>query len=199
MDEVAARAGILPRRPPRRSAVWSGVFLLLLIEATILSAFLVSYYYLRLGRPLWPPAGIELPELARPSIAAILLFGSGAFAFLVDRSLRAERIARIRWAMPLGLTLVGGYLLLTWLELAGLPFSYRVHAYASIFWTITAYTMAHAVVVLLLGGTVSVLLFLRPIGPRMHAAIEGAALYWAYVAFTSAPVFLVLHVSPYVI
>lgn len=189
----------LPRRPPRRSAVWSGVFVLLLIDGTITSAFLVSYYYLRLGTPLWPPADVELPSLVVPTIATFAFVASGAVAWVVDRALREDRPGRIRRAFPLGLILVTAYLALSIVALRASNFSYRDHAYGSIFFTIAAVTLAHAIVVLLMGGSVWGLSLLRPIDARLHAAIEGTALFWVFVAILSIPAYLVLYVSPYLI
>ena len=46
-----------------RAPVWWGIVLLLTIEATVFGTIIASYYYLRMGEPQWPPAGVPDPEL----------------------------------------------------------------------------------------------------------------------------------------
>jgi heme/copper-type cytochrome/quinol oxidase subunit 3 len=197
--EVTHAAPNLPMRPPGRSIVFSGVALLALIELIVMAALVASYFYLRLGHPLWPPAGVDLPDLAMPAVAHGLLLASAGSMYMGYRGASAARLARVRVLLPAGLVLVLAYLLVTGWELAQLGYTHQSHAYGSMVWTLNGYEMMHAAGVLLAGLAVWVMLWVHPFGLRASAAVEALTLYWSFVAVVGVPLYLVLHVSPYVL
>jgi cytochrome c oxidase subunit III len=187
----------LPMKPPGRSIVWSGVAMLALIEAIVMAALIASYFYLRLGQPLWPPPGTEMPDLREPAMAHGLLLLSAGIMVVGHRGLRTRSVRRIKTALPVGLLFVAGYLGFSWLELTELGYTHQTHAYGSIVWTLKGYEMLHAMGVLFAGLAVWAALVLKPFGMRASAAVEALTLYWTFVALVGIPVYLVLHVSPY--
>jgi heme/copper-type cytochrome/quinol oxidase subunit 3 len=197
--EVERELPNLPMAPPGRSIVWSGVALLALIELVVMAALIASYYYLRLGHPLWPPPGVDMPELLDPALAHGLLLLSGAIMVGGYRGLRSRSIGRIKVALPLGLLFVLGYLALTWMALTDLEYTHQTHAYGSIVWTLNGYEMLHATGVFFAGLAVWVMLLVHPFGLRASAGVESLTLYWLFVALVGIPVYLVVYVSPYIL
>src|SRR5215217_4604131 len=69
-----------------RGLMWWGVIEFLAIETTMLVICFVSYFYLRDRAAEWPPPPTELPDLLLPTINLLLILGSAAPAYLVERA-----------------------------------------------------------------------------------------------------------------
>src|SRR5918992_1372491 len=68
----------LPQRAHgSRSFGWWGMVWLIATEATLFAALIASYFYLRFrSGPVWPPGGIEPPELGLPLVMSAILLSS---------------------------------------------------------------------------------------------------------------------------
>jgi cytochrome c oxidase subunit I+III len=200
-DPIAAphAAGMLPAAARGRSVVWSGMAVFVLIEATGASALLVSYFYLRLGVERWPPPGVELPSLTAPSIALVLLLASVVPMALAERAARRDRGARPLLLLPAAALGALGYAALTVWELSTLPFRWHHHAYGSIVFTVSGYQVLHAIVILALAAVLWVGWRRDGPSPRGRAGLEALALYWYFVAGSSALVFVAVELSPWLL
>ena len=69
-------------------AAW-GTALVILVVAVAFAALLLSYFYLRLENPQWPPPGIADPDVGWASVAAALVVASGVAVRAALRRLRA--------------------------------------------------------------------------------------------------------------
>lgn len=196
---AAAAGAALPASPPGRSVVWSGMAVFVLIEATGASALLVSYFYLRLGAERWPPPGAGLPALALPSVALALLLASVVPVALADRAARRGRAGAPVLLLPAAALGALGYAALTVRELSALPFRWFHHAYGSIVFTISGYQVLHATVILCLAGAVWAGWRRDGAGPRQRAGLEALALYWYFVAGSSALAYVAVELSPWLL
>lgn len=182
-----------------RSLLWAGVLLLAVIELTVIASLIASYFYLRLGVPLWPPADVPMPSLLTPSIGQVCLLLSAIPLALADHGYRKSGKAPLHLLLAPALVLAAAYLALKIEEYAGLDYRWDSHAYGSISWTISAYQLLHIVAVLG-AGSVLWLMSLSRIGERIRVtAVEAIALYWYFVAGSSLLSFAVLYGSPYVL
>lgn len=188
----------LPREAAgSRSTLWWGVVLLVVIEATALASFVSSYFYLKLLREEWPPAGIGDPDPLLAGVATALLGAATVPAWTAARSLRrgARRSARL-WLVA-ALAGGAGYLALTAWDLAAKPYSWTSHAYGSLVWTLTGYEVAH--VLALVAVTPVILLFpgRGAIEARHRESVEALAVYWTFAAVSGVVVFATLHLEPH--
>ena len=55
--------------PQGRSASWWGVALLIAADATVYSALIASYFYLRQNASGWPPGNIPEPSIFWPTVS----------------------------------------------------------------------------------------------------------------------------------
>ena len=69
-------------------AAW-GTALVILVVAVAFAALLLSYFYLRLENPQWPPPGIADPDVGRAILAAALVVASGVAVRAALRRVRA--------------------------------------------------------------------------------------------------------------
>jgi cytochrome c oxidase subunit I+III len=123
-------------------AAW-GTGLVILVVSVAFSVLLLSYFYLRLENPVWPPAGIAEPELTLAVVAAALMVASGAVVHRALQRVRAprrcRRLQRVRAADQRGfirglvaaLVLAGGAAVVQSLDVARLGFAATAHAYGS--------------------------------------------------------------------
>jgi cytochrome c oxidase subunit III len=190
---------ILPRHVSgSRSTLWWGALMLVAIEGTVMASLLASYFYLRVKAPSWPPVGIELPDLAVPTIANGLLAASVLPVIWGGRGIKRGRRGRLLAGLALGLLAITAYVLLSGYDLASSDYTWRTHAYGSLVWTIAGYSMLHA---LGLAAGALLLLVLAARGyfhERRHAGLEAVTAYWAFVSIAAVPVYGALYLSPFV-
>ncbi len=191
----------LPRgaRGARAFAVW-GVALLVAIELTVVASMITSYFYLRVTTSgPWPPPGIAPPDPTLATLALASLLASLVPLHLTLRALRQGTPARLRPTLATGLALAAGYVVLSALDLAKKPHDWTVNAYTSIEWTLSGYQLFHVIALtgLLAALTVAALRgrFDR-LDPTDLAIVDGALLYWAFVAAAAVPAWATLYLSP---
>ncbi len=131
-------------------AAW-GMGLIILFVAIAFSTLLLSYFYLRLENPVWPPPGVADPPLGRALVAAALVAGSAvaarwSLARLGDNA-RPRFLAGL--VAAIGLALAG--VVVQVVDIAALDVTGGVHAYGSILWTLAGFnlTIVLAAVVML--------------------------------------------------
>ena len=121
------------RTPATRGVVWWAAAIAVVALGTIASAFVYSYFYLRLGADSWPPAGTtlrswELPAVALVALALALLVGPGA--------------QRGRLALAAGGALAAAALVVQLVALAGADHRIDANAYEALVTTLDALAAA---------------------------------------------------------
>ncbi|WP_170319817.1 cytochrome c oxidase subunit 3 [Polyangium spumosum] len=182
----------------RSNVVW-GVAWLIVIESMVIASLLVSYFYLRIGFPSWPPAGTPLPEFGSSTVAVGLLALSVAPIAMATRGVSRGSRGRLLAGTWSGLVLLGAYLTLSLLSLLGRSPTWRTNAYGSIVWTMDGYQLMHASTLLVLWSALVVLAHRGHFDERRHAAIQAAALYWYFTAASSLVVHATIHLAPRVL
>jgi len=136
-DAAARRIG--------RPASWWGMLVLIASEATLFTAFVGTYFYLRFKTTLWPPDGIPEPTVVLPLIlVAILLTSSGAMQ-LASNAAQEGRLAAMRLFVLLALVVQSGYLAYEVHDFADQLGSFEIDrdAYSSIYYTLLGADHAH--------------------------------------------------------
>jgi cytochrome c oxidase subunit I+III len=119
-------------------AAW-GSGIAILFFAIAFASLLLSYFYLRLENPAWPPPGVDQPRLTRAVIAGVLMVLSNA---AIQRALRRVRAADqggfIR-GLVATLALAGGGAVVQAIDISRMAVGPGGHAYGSIFGTLTGF------------------------------------------------------------
>lgn len=159
----------------RTLAMW-GMGLSLAVAAVVCSTLLLSYFYLRIENPQWPPAGAARPGLARP-VASVIAMVVAVLA--IGRAHRAvHRGGPLLGGLVTGgvATLVAAGVLVA--ELAASEVGAQDHAYGSIWFVLGGFLVALAFVGLVVLGVVIGAAVQGRFSPRRHAAVTNAARYW---------------------
>jgi len=179
-----------------RGTLWWAMVLLLVIEATVFSTLISSYFYLRMGQPEWPPAGIDPPKLLLPTINTFILLASSIPMYLADSGITQGKQRRLVWGAAAATTLAAVFLALKVVEYAGVPYRWDDHAYASIVWLIIGFHSAHVASVVLKTIVVMVLGYRGYFNERRHLGVQINGLYWHFVVLVWIPLYVVLYWTP---
>jgi cytochrome c oxidase subunit I+III len=177
-------------------ATW-GMGLGILFVGIAFASLLLSYFYLRLVNPAWPPPGISEPALIAPILGAAVLIVSGRVVFTALHRVRAGDqgafIAALLGALALAIAGAGIQIR----DLAALDFGGTAHAYGSIFFTLAGFLL----VVWLAGAVMlSVALYWAIRGmytTRRHATVANIARFWAAAVAYWVAGFGTLYLGPY--
>jgi cytochrome c oxidase subunit I+III len=176
-------------------ATW-GTALVILFAAIAFSALLLSYFYLRLENPAWPPPGIAGPGFAWALAAAALVVASGGAVRAAQRRVRAGDQAGFVRALVVALALAAAGVAVQWVDLARLDFGWTDHAYGSIFYTLAGFVLVVA------GGSMVMLAMavywaLRgEYTARRHAPIANMARFWTAMVVVWLIGFATLYLGP---
>jgi cytochrome c oxidase subunit I+III len=177
-------------------AAW-GTALVVLVVAVAFSALLLSYFYLRLENPQWPPPGIADPGVGRAILAAGLVVASGAVVRAALRRLRAADQRGFIAALAVAFALAGGGVVVQLLDIAGLGFGWTDHAYGSMFFLLAGFVVMVAVAALIV---VALTLYWTVRGQytaRRHANVANVARFWAAMVAMWVIGFGTLYLGPH--
>ena len=183
----------------RTLATW-GMGMSLLVAAVAFSTLLLTYFYLRIENPSWPPEGVADPALGPAAIAAVAVCVSALSVRRAHRGISGGSTATLRNGLVGAgvLTVVAGALLIY--DLTTLDFRAQDHAYGSIFYLLAGFLLALALIGLVILSVVLGGVAKGQFSPRRHAAVTNTARYWS--AFTamwligSATLYLVPRLVP---
>ncbi len=178
------------------AAGWWGILGGILTEAALFAYLLFSYYYVTVqphSGP-WPPVMPSF-KLALPN-TIILLLSSVAVWFAEYGTKRGTRLTQL---LGMGLAIVLGiiFVVVQFFEWRNKPFSLSSGPYASLYFTITGFHMAHVVVGLLILLALLLWSFRGYFGPIRHSPISIGAIYWHFVDVVWLAVFFTFYITPY--
>lgn len=198
MAERVPAAGQLPvgAIDTRASGWWAMIFTIF-TEASLFAYLLFSYYYLAVQPHMpgtFPQGGAPSLKLALPD-TIILLASSVAVAWA---QFGIERGSKTRLTLGLGIGALLGlaFLVIQYFEWSEKPFGLASSSYASLYFTITGFHMAHVAVgfVMLVALTYwsSAGMFNRV----RYAHIHIGALYWHFVDAVWLTIFFTFYLTP---
>lgn len=193
-----------PRLAPAsgRPIAWWGVVLLVVTEGMLFGLLLFVYYYLWSISDRWPPAGVADPELVKSGVRSLLLFASSATIWGAERAFSRDNRRRAMLGIGATLLLSGVFLAGHVEEMLVLveEFTWRDHAYGSIYYTIVNFHGAHLLVGMLLMVFVLVRLgrgaYIPDVGDTQ---LRTTSLYWHFVDVIWAAVYSSLYLAPHLV
>ncbi|HWC10751.1 MAG TPA: cbb3-type cytochrome c oxidase subunit I [Acidimicrobiales bacterium] len=176
-------------------ATWA-MSLLILFMGIAFSSLLLSYFYLRLENPVWPPPGIADPGLGWAIVASVLVGVSGRGVYAALRRVRAGDQAGFVGALVATLVVAGAGAAIQFRDVAQFEFGGTHHAYGSIFYTLSGFVFVVAAAGLIMLA-MSVYWAIRgQYDRRRHATVANVARFWAAAAVVWIVGFGTLYVGP---
>jgi cytochrome c oxidase subunit I+III len=177
-------------------AAW-GTALVILFVGIAFASLLLSYFYLRLENPLWPPAGVGEPSLTWAVVAAALVVAGGvAMRAALRRVDVGDQPGFVR-GLATALVLAAGGMVVQWFDIAGLGLHGTTHAYGSIFFTLAGFVSTVAAGAMIALAT-SLYWAIRGLyTARRHATIANVARFWTAMVVIWVVGFGTLYLGPY--
>jgi cytochrome c oxidase subunit I+III len=178
-EEAFEREYDIPVTTKSSAAIARGAMaLLLLVLGIAFGSLLLTYFYLRLDNPIWPPVGVQPPQPLLPALALVLLAGAAVSVRWAVHRIQAGDQGRLRLGLLLAFLLGAAALALTLYDFWQLEFEWSLNAYASIYYTLGGFLIA-----LLAAGVVMGLLVLfwawrGQYSRRHHIAVGNLLWYW---------------------
>ncbi|MEJ7800724.1 MAG: cbb3-type cytochrome c oxidase subunit I [Ilumatobacter sp.] len=174
-----------------------GFGLIMLILSIAFGSFVLSYFYLRIENPAWPPLDVDRPSLAVGGAVVVLIVIAAFAAIWGRRSLLQGRTARL--AGGLGVACAAGLAASGVLvrELANLTFGSSDHSYGSIFHAFAGF----AILVMFIAFVVSAMTLYYAVRghftARRFSPVDNAVRMWTGSAIITIGSILVLYGAPY--
>jgi cytochrome c oxidase subunit I+III len=177
-------------------AAW-GTALVILVVAIAFAGLLLSYFYLRLENPQWPPPGIADPGVGRGILAAALVVASGVAVRAALRRVRAADQRGFIAALVAALALAGGGAVVQVLDLARLDFGWTDHAYGSIYFLLAGFVVMVAAAALIVVGLTLYWAIGGQYTARRHANVANITRFWAAMVVIWVVGFATLYLGPH--
>lgn len=180
----------------RESTAWWGMLLFVLVEAALSAGMIASYFYFFSNVAVWPPAGIEDPNLLIPTISSVVLIGSIVPAFVADRALGKGNPRDFSLWGGVGVVMVLVALALRLFEYSGLDFRWDDTVYGSIVWLIFGFHTLNVAALLLMALSMLVLAWRGFYNERRRAGAQVTILFWLFVAIVWIPFYATVYLFP---
>ena len=180
----------------QRDPLFWGVLSIMSIEGTMFALMAASYFYLRGGARLWPPAGTFHPGVGLTTANLVILLVSIVPMALAAKAAKRQDLPAIRLWLIVATILCITSLALRWAVLQHLTFRWDSHAYGSLIWTTAALHTVHVVT-----GTCENLLFIvlltkGPVEDKHMDDLWLNSLYWYFVVACWVPFYCIFFLDP---
>ncbi len=195
----AADASLLrPSQLRSYSTAWWGMAVMIMTEATVFVVLLSAYFFLRASSEVWPPGGIEAPELSLAIPFSIVLWASSIPIIWAESSIRNGHMARFKAGVAISFVMGLAFLGYTLYDFNGLDFTWTDNAYASSFYVIVGLHGLHVVVGLLMSVVVQLKAWMGRYDSGHHNSAEVYFLYWHFIDVVWIFVFPALFIGPHI-
>lgn len=199
-EEAFERRHGIPVRASGSDAVarW-GMGLAVLSIAIAFGTMLLTYFYLRIENPVWPPPGFPLPEWPTALVNSVFVLLAGA---MVWGSLRAARSgSQLGTVLGLALSVILGGMggVRELVEVINLPFGADWHAYGSVFHLLAGFALTVLLAGLVMSTAGTVWALQGEYSPRRHVPLLNMARYWGAAVTVWAITAATLYGFPYLL
>ncbi|MHB8627472.1 MAG: cytochrome c oxidase subunit 3 [Aggregatilineales bacterium] len=193
-----SRSSLLTHLLGAKAPGWWGMVFLILNESVLFASLIASNFYLRFNAPIWPPQGMDRPELLLPGIGTVLLVSSSIFMALAEAGIRKGNQARLRMGLAISFLLSAAFIGVQLLEYSHTPFTPQQNVYGALFFGITGLHGLHVLIGVIANGAVQVRAWSGFFSVDRHLAVQNVALYNHFVDAVWIVVFISLYLSVYV-
>jgi cytochrome c oxidase subunit 3 len=198
MSDLVADTGKLPvgAIDTRASGWWAMIFVVF-TEAALFAYLLFSYFYLAV-QPHMPGT---FPEGGPPSLAlalpnTLILLASSLAIGWAQLGIQRGSQSRLALGLAVGMILGVVFLIVQYFEWTAKPFSIDTSIYASLYFTVTGFHMAHVVIGVLMLAALFLWSLLGYFNRLRYAHIHIGALYWHFVDAVWLVVFFTFYLTP---
>ncbi len=192
MSEILAESDL----PVSDSLAYWGTVVFVISEFCVFVFLLFAYYYFAIQpRPWeWPPGG--LPNLTLSGTGTLLLVASTPAAWFSNRVVMRRDLFWLYISLFAMLALCVAYVILQYYDWRSKSFTFQ-SAYGSLYYVITGFHVAHALVGILMVVATIYWTWIGYIGRSNNAPVAIVAVYWYFLVIIVNAVFFTLNLTPY--
>ncbi len=182
-----------------RAPLFWGALGIAAIEGAMFGLLIASYFYLRLGVDVWPPPGVQYPNLTLPTIELLLLLVSCIPAYLATEAAKRNDIPRILLHLAVNLALATLAFVLRIMAWNSFNFNWRSDVHGSIVWSMLGlhtFDLGAGMLV------TAVLLAIGLVGQFSDTQRKGTdfdSVTWYFVVSAWIPLYAVIYIAPHVV
>jgi heme/copper-type cytochrome/quinol oxidase subunit 3 len=179
-----------------RAPLWWGVVGLMVIEGMMFAIMAASYFYLRGGAMMWPPAGVVHPGVGITTLSLAVLLASMAPAYMASRAIAREDLQAARNWFAVTVLLGIAALALRATVMDRFTFQWNSHAYGSLVWTTAGLHTLHLISGVIENLLFTILLHRGPVEDKHLLDARLNSLYWYFVALSWVPFYVIFFLDP---
>lgn len=179
-----------------RAVGWWGIVFLVVIEVTVFSSLISSYFYLAGNSPEWPQDGLEPSELLLPTLNTLLLLSSVIPMGWAVKSISKGNQFGLKAGIAISFVIGLLFLILKVIEYSDKSYTWATNAYGSIVWTMIGFHTVHVIATLLKMAAIWVLANQGYFRADRHVAVDGNAIYWYFVVGIWIPLYFTIYWAP---
>jgi len=173
-----------------------GFLFFLISDSIFFGSLIFAYLYLRNAAPVWPPPGIERPDVYLAAVNSIVLFGSGVTMHVAMEGMRRDRrgqfVGFIVATIVLGTLFVSGQIYEYWHILP--VTKWAATTFGASFYTLTGMHGFHVSVGVIFLITVLIQTLRGTYTKDRHFGLTAATLYWHFVDIIWVALFFLFYV-----
>jgi cytochrome c oxidase subunit 3 len=189
-------SGLPPYDISNQSPVWWGQLLMCLIEGSLLCMLAATYFYLRLGVDVWPPPGVNMPDVVVPTIALLPFVASCAGSYMASEAAKIGSRTGMILGMVFNLILGIIFLILRAVEMKSLNFTWASDVHGSIVWAILFLHTYDVVADLLMTVVLIVIIASGRYGQKQRIGVHVDSVLWYFLVGIWVPLYGVLYWAP---
>jgi len=173
-----------------------GFLFFLVSDSIFFGSLIFAYLYLRNSSPVWPPPGIERPDVYLAAVNSVVLFGSGVTMHFAMEGMRHDRKRRfvgfIVATIVLGALFVGGQVI-EYVKLLPVD-KWAGSTFGASFYTLTGMHGLHVSVGVVFLTTVLIQTLRGTYSKDRHFGLTAATLYWHFVDIIWVALFFLFYI-----
>lgn len=189
-------SGLPPYDISNQCPLFWGQSLMCVIEGSMFSILIATYFYLRLGVDVWPPPGIHPPNPTAATWALLPLVASCAGSHWADKAAKEDSRSGMILGLLVNLILAGVFLLLRAYEWSRLGFTWASDAHGSIVWAILFLHTYDIVADLIMTAVLILILALGKYGEKQRVAVHVDSVLYYFLVGMWFPLYAVVYWGP---
>ncbi|HEV2706189.1 MAG TPA: cytochrome c oxidase subunit 3 [Pyrinomonadaceae bacterium] len=179
-----------------RALTWWATWSLILMEGTMLGVLLISYFYLRVAVPDWPPGQTPPPDLLWGTLNTVILLASCVPNHLAKKAAERLDLRGVRIWLIVTFACAVAFAVLRVFEFRTLNCKWDENAYGSIVWLNLGFHTAHLLTDIWDSVVLIALMFIGPIEGKRFVDVSENSIYWYFVIVIWLPLYAVIYLAP---
>lgn len=192
-------SGLPPYAISSQSPLFWGQAMLCVIEGSMFFILIATYFYLRLGVDVWPPPGVQSPDLSPATLALIPLIASAAGSYWASEAAKKGNRRGMIVGLSTNLLLAIVFLLIRAFEWNNLNFTWKSDVHGSIVWAILFLHTYDVIADLIMTAVLIVILAIGKYGEKQRIGVHVDSVIWYFLVGIWIPLYAVIYWGPHIV